>query len=185
MDGVPDLRSAPAIPRSRSIDRLLAGLQAGTLGTLWMLAWMGLSAVWQRRSFWAPENLMANALHPRGEIAADFQWSSLSGLAVYVLIYGALGAVFAFLAGRHATRQARITLLALLFALAWYYFSFHLLWKTVAPAITFLHPERATVTGHVIYGLILSRFAAYLPRQARISEGTPALETPADLAPKT
>jgi hypothetical protein len=184
MGAVPDLRAVRRAPRS--IEALLAGLQAGTLGTFWMLAWMGLTAVWQRRSFWAPENLIANAFHPTSEIAADFQWSTFSGLALYVFIYGALGALFAFLTGRHAVRRARITLMALVFALAWYYFSFHLLWKTVAPAITLLDPERPTVIGHVIYGLILGRFTTYLPRQTQGSEAVMAQETqPDSVAPKT
>jgi hypothetical protein len=168
MDGIPDPRPATETPRA--IDVLLAGLQAGILATLWMLVWMGLSAAWQRRSFWSPENLMANVLHPSGAIAGDFQWSTVSGLAVYLAIYGALGAVFAFLTIRHTARQARITFLAMIFALAWYYFSFHLLWKTIAPAITFLHPERATAIGHVVYGLVLGRFAAYLPHPKKIGD---------------
>jgi hypothetical protein len=184
MDGVPDLRPAPATPRS--IAALLAGLQAGTLGSLWMLVWMGLTAVWQRRSFWAPENLIANAFHPTGEIPADFQWGTFSGLALYVFIYGGLGAVFAFLIGRHAVRQARITLAAVVVALAWYYLSFHLLWRAVAPAIALLNPERATVIGHVFYGLILGRFTAYLPRQTQGSEAATAQEAqPDSVAPKT
>ena len=30
---------------------LLAGLEGGTVGVLWMLTWLGVSSVWQQRSF--------------------------------------------------------------------------------------------------------------------------------------
>jgi hypothetical protein len=171
MDDAPK-PEAPGVTASRpgatagtpaALDAFLAGLQSGMLGVLWMLAWMGLSATWTRRSFWAPENLLASVFHPRGEIAPDFTAVTFSGLALYLLIYSLLGAGFATLAARQPMRRARTVLLALVAALAWYYFSFHLLWKTISPAVAFLNPERAAVVGHLIYGLVLGRFHRYLP----------------------
>jgi len=145
-------------------DVFLAGLQAGMLGVLWMLAWTGLCAAWLRRSFWAPENLLASVFHPDGNIAMDFQAVTVEGLALYLLVYSLLGAGFAVLAARQPMRPARTLLLAVVAALAWYYFSFHLLWKTVSPSIAFLAAERPAVLGHVIYGFVVGRFHSYLPR---------------------
>jgi hypothetical protein len=42
--------------------------------------------------------------------------------------------------------------------------SFHVLWKAVSPLITLLHVERATILGHLLYGTLLGRYPAYLPR---------------------
>jgi hypothetical protein len=163
MNGAEDLRRLTAGEAPRAFDAFLAGLQSGMMGALWMLAWMGFSAVWQRRGFWTAENLMANALHPRQGIASGFEWSSVSGLALYLLVYSLLGGLFAALSARHYAHRVRVTLTALLFAIAWYYFSFHLLWRTVSPAIALLHPEQSTIVGHFIYGLTIGRFSTRLP----------------------
>jgi hypothetical protein len=187
MNSAEDQRRAPAGGAPRAIDAFLAGLQAGTLGTLWMLAWTGFAATWQRRSFWSAENLMASALHPRESIAAGFGWSPVSGVALYLFVYGLLGGLFAVLAARHHLRPARLTWMAVTFALAWYYFSFHLLWQAVSPAIALLHPEQSTVVGHLIYGLILGRFSTHLrpagtPVPATVAQPETA---PDSLAPGT
>src|SRR5689334_23333120 len=75
----------------------LAGLQAGMLGVCWMLAWLGISAKWQLRSFWTAENLMASVFYGDRAIRAGFAGRTLSGLALYLLLYSSLGALFAFL----------------------------------------------------------------------------------------
>jgi len=145
------------------VDAFLAGLEAGMVGVLWMLVWTGLCATWLRRSFWAPENLLASVFHPDGSIAMDFTTSTISGLALYLLVYSLVGAGFAVLVRKQ--RPARRVLLAVVMALAWYYLSFHLLWKTISPSIAFLHAERPAVLGHVLYGLVVGRFHTYLPKR--------------------
>ena len=78
----------------------LAGLQAGMIGICWMLAWLGLSAMGQRRSFWTAENLMASVFHGDAAIRRGFGTTTLSGIALYLLIYSLLGAVFALCCSR-------------------------------------------------------------------------------------
>lgn len=154
-----------AIP-SHTVPRwpaLLAGLQAGVLGTVAALSWLGASAAWQRRSFWTAANLMASTFYGDASIHAGFARSTLTGLALYFVLYGTLGALFAFLcSGR--LRGLRLLLAGILFAIAWYYFSFGLLWKRLNPLLALLHPERPTVVGHLLYGSILARFERFLPR---------------------
>ena len=87
---------------AKFLTAFLAGLQAGMVGVWWMLAWMGASAVWQRRSFWTPENLMASVFYGDAAIRPGFAASTVSGLALYVLLYSLLGAGFAMAAGRPA-----------------------------------------------------------------------------------
>jgi len=181
MDGAEDHGRAVAGRAPRTVDAFLAGLQAGMLGTLWMLAWMGLSATWQRRSFWTAENLVASALHPNDTIPADFEWSTVSGLALYLLLYSLLGALFAILAVRRRPQPVRAMLLASIFALACYYFLFHLFWKAVSPAIAFLHPEQSTILGHLIYGVSLGRFHLHFrPAEEASPEAVARQETASD-----
>ena len=80
---------------SKPLEIFLAGLQAGMIGICWMLAWLGLSAMGQRRSFWTAENLMASAFHGDAAIRRGFGTTTLSGIALYLLIYSLLGALFA------------------------------------------------------------------------------------------
>ncbi len=151
---------------SRRVSRLsllLAGLQAGMVGVCWMLAWLGVSAVWQRRSFWTAENLMASAFYGDRAIHNGFTSGTVSGLALYLLLYSMLGALLALVLARRMSR-VRVLLAAVLFALTWYYVSFRLLWKSVMPLVALLHTERATVLGHLVYGTFLGRYPVYLPR---------------------
>src|ERR1044071_5222092 len=82
----------------------LAGLQAGMLGVCWMLAWLGVTAAWERRSFWMAENLMASVFYGDRAIRAGFAAKTLSGLALYLLLYSALGAVFAAAVANRVSR---------------------------------------------------------------------------------
>lgn len=157
MDGLQEART------ERPLDAFLAGLQAGMLGALWMLAWSGLGSAFVRRSFWMPENLLATILHPGGDIAVDFSWSTVSGLALWLVVYSLLGAAFAVAARRGPLRRARTTLLALVWALAWYYILFHFVWRTISPPVALLDVTRATVVGHLIYGFVLGRFDKHMP----------------------
>jgi hypothetical protein len=166
-----------------ALSAFLAGLQGGMLGACWMLAWLGLSAVYQRRSFWTAENLMASAFYGSDAIRSDFSAMTFSGLALYLLIYSSLGAMFASIV-RDRVTPGRLLLLGIVFALFWYYLAFRVLWRTAIPLVSLLHAERPTLLGHLIYGTFLGRFTAYLPRvatptQAAVPEAASAPPEPA------
>lgn len=177
MDGPQETRP------DRPFDAFLAGLQTGTLGALWMLAWSGLSSAFVRRSFWMPENLLATVLRPGNGVAANFTWGTLSGLALCFVIYGLLGAGFAVAARRISMGRTRTTLLALVWALAWYYILYHYAWTTISPAIALLDLTRATVAGHLIYGLVLGRFDTHMPRRGTHMVAVPAAVQLPEAAP--
>src|ERR1044071_5438412 len=67
-----------------TISALLAGLQGGMVGICWMLGWLGISAIWQRRSFWTAENLMASAFYGGSAIRGGFTAHTPSGVALYL-----------------------------------------------------------------------------------------------------
>jgi hypothetical protein len=145
---------------------LLAGLEAGTLAVLGMLLWLGVSAAWQRRSFWTAANLMASTFYGDAAIHSGFARSTLSGLALYLSLYGALGALFAAAVQARA-RGPRLFLAGIVFGVGWYYLSFALLWKKVSPLIWLLHTQRPTLFAHVLYGGIVARFPRFLPRESQ------------------
>jgi hypothetical protein len=150
-------------PPAGALESLLAGMQAGMVGVLLMLAWLGLSAVWQQRSFWTAENLMASAFYGPGSIHSGFAGRTLPGLALYLVLYSVLGALLGVTI-RNRTSSMRTILLSIFFAMVWYYASFHWMWERVMPLVARLHAERPTAIGHLIYGLWLGRFPEYLKR---------------------
>jgi len=177
MDGIP---LAPARQSKTSAGALavwLAGLQAGMLGVLWMLAWMGVSSAWQDRGFWMPENLFATAFYGGPAIQPGLARTTFSGLALYLLLYSLLGAGFAAVVRGRLTR-GRTLLAAVLFGAAWYFLSFHWIWKTAMPLAYLLHPENATFLGHLIYGTFLGRFPIYLEPPAAATPAAPSGHAP-------
>ena len=160
----------------------LAGLQAGMLGAIWMLAWLGIDSSWGRRGFWNNENLFATAFYGDDAIRAGFSARTLPGLALYLIIYSLLGFVFALIL-RNQFRPLHTLFAALFFALAWFYVSFHILWKSAMPLVYLLYADRPMVIGHLIYGACLARFPAYLPG-ARRPIAPPAITHSRDISPQ-
>jgi len=141
----------------------LAGLEAGMVAALWMLAWMGSNSAWQRRSFWTVENLLASTFYGGSAVRDGFSAETLSGLALYLLIYSSLGCLFAAIFGCKLP-PVRLLLASIAAALGWYYLSFPVIWKSFSPLIPLLHAERPTILGHIIYGALLARYPRYLLR---------------------
>ncbi|HUB81312.1 MAG TPA: hypothetical protein VMB03_21075 [Bryobacteraceae bacterium] len=163
----------------------LAGLEGGTVGVLWMVAWLGVSSLWQQRSFWAAENLMATAFDRNASLAPAFTWATCGGLALYILIYSLLGAAFSSLV-RDRVPQTRVMLLAVIVALCWYYFSFQWAFKLVLPLVALLHVEHATLVGHLLYGTMLGRYPLYVHRLMNTAPPAPEpapAEAPLVVAP--
>jgi hypothetical protein len=172
----------PPTPRPFSrFTLLLAGMQAGMLAVLWMLAWMGSSAVWQRRSFWTSENLLATTFYGGVAVRDGFTASTASGLALYLLVYSTLGGLLATAIGMRLP-PAKLVLASIAAALGWYYFSFHYVWKAVSPLVPLLHAVRPNLVGHIIYGALVARFPNYLPRNASppVSELQPTAAEPSE-----
>jgi hypothetical protein len=156
-------------PRARdTISLSLAGLQAGMAAALFMLAWLGLSAEWRQSSFWTPENLWASTFYGGDAIHRGFSTSTLSGLALYLLVYSIFGCLFAAIL-RGLMRPFRRALIGMIVGVGWYYLSFHLIWHAVSPLVWLLHAERPTLLGHVIYGAAVSQFPRYLPVAAPVA----------------
>ena len=155
----------------------LAGLQAGMIGVALMLAWLGASALWQQRSFWTSENLMASIFYGEESIRSGFAFSTAAGLAVFLIVYSLLGAVFASVVRDRLTGWGTL-LVGILFAVSWYYFWFQTIGKTAMPLVALLHSERPTLFGHVIFGCLLARFHSYLPHEEPLVAPVPPTPDP-------
>jgi len=166
-----------------ALSALLAGLQAGMLGALWMLAWLGVSSAWQNRGFWNPENLFATAFYGGDAVRSDFVVKTLPGLALYLLVYSLLGGIFA-LALRARVESGRLMLLGLAYSLGWFFLSFHALWKSALPLVYLLYPDRPMLIGHLIYGVCIGRFPAHYPwRVRRLPPPAPEAPQPQPASP--
>jgi hypothetical protein len=175
--------STPHRP-AKPLPLFLAGLQAGMIGACWMLVWLGASAKAQRRSFWNPENLMATVFHGDAAIRPGFGTSTVGGIALYLLVYSLLGAGFAVAAHDRFTSLGTV-LVAVLFSLGWYCLWFRALGQTVMPLVWLLHAEGSTAFGHVIFGALIARFPAYLPKLVQPASATPAAAPSAEPAVET
>lgn len=163
---------------SPGLDAALAGLQAGTVAVFAMLALVGLATAFYRRSFWYAANVMASTFYGDDAIRAGFSWQTVSGTALYLVLYGAFGALFGSVV-RDRFPRLRITLLAIAAGLAWYYLWFSLLWPRLNPLIPLYTYDRAMLWSHLLYGLMLARFPMYLDRLApRPATPPPALPSP-------
>jgi len=149
----------------------LAGLQAGMIGICCMLAWLGLSSKGQGRSFWTAENLIATVFHGDTAIRRGFGSTTLSGVALYLLVYSLLGAAFAMTV-RNRFTSLGTSLLGVLVSVGWYYVWFRAAVQNLMPLVWLLHAESSTAFGHVIFGSVMARYPSYLPNSE------PPLEAP-------
>jgi hypothetical protein len=141
---------------------VLAGIQAGIVGALILLGYLALDSKWHRRSIWTVPNLLASTFYGESAYGPDFGGRTTAGLALLLVIYGVLGAVFGLVVRDQGSR-ARVVLLGLIYATAWFFLSFDVLWKHVNPLVHIYSPDRAMLIGHLLYGGVLGgRFPAYL-----------------------
>ena len=138
----------------------LAGLETGTLACLAMMAWLGVSALWYRRSFWTTENLVASGFWGDMALRNRFTAHTFSGLALLLLLYGAIGVVFG-LAVQHR-RGAWLIGIGILEGVVAYYLVFGWLLKHWNPLIALYAQDRPILAGHVLYGAMLGYFGRNL-----------------------
>lgn len=152
---------------TRQAECLLAGLEAGIIATLVLLGWLALASAWYRRSIWTTANIMATTFYGEAALGGVFTSRTVAGLALYVVLYGTIGALFG-LALASQGPGLRTTLIGVLAGLGWYYLSFALLWRNVNPLISLYTHRGPMMAGHLLYGVLLGRFPRYLhpPRHA-------------------
>src|SRR2546422_5011924 len=153
-----EVGNGPGLPAYRYA---LAGLETGVMAAIAMLTWLGTASLLYRKSFWTPPNILASTFYGDAAVRNRFAANTFSGIALYLLIYGALGALFG-LAMRDYRNVLRVACIGVLLAIAWYYLSFRVLWKRWNPLVVLYTHDRPMFVGHVLYGALLDRFPRYL-----------------------
>lgn len=153
--------------------RFLAGLQTGMAGALTMLAWLALAMLWSRHSIWWFPNLMATTFGGDPALKMSFGKYSAAGLALHLVLYSALGGLFALVVPLHAAHghisYGRLALIGLVVSMAFYYLMYDFVWKYWNPLIPLYIPDRAIVVGHIFYGMMLGRLPHYTQASAPVS----------------
>ena len=137
---------------------------------------VGVIAIWQwgwdykERLGWLVPNLLASTFYGESAYQPRFGARTSSGLALLLVLYGVLGALFGLVVRDQGSRL-RMTLLGLIFGVGWFFLSFDVLWKYVNPMVRMYSPDRAMLVGHLLYGGLLGRrFPLYL-RSMSAGEG--------------
>lgn len=154
----------------------LAGLQAGCLGSLLMIAWWLLGEIAMRRSAWIVPNLLATTFY--GELAyrSGFSWHTCAGLALPFLVYSAFGVVFALI-GRARRGGVLLVFAGLAFGifLNWFLFDFSM--RRLNPFVTLYAPDRLIAISNLLYGTALATYPGFARRLASSFENTAASQT--------
>src|SRR5260370_41269399 len=90
----------------------MGGVEAGVLGGLFMMAWLATVSLLQGRSIWSMPNLLASTFYGEAALRRGFRWTSLSGVALHVIV-SAMAGVPAGLAGGGVAHSGRGQLLGL------------------------------------------------------------------------
>jgi len=149
---------------------VLAGIQAGVAGALTLLAYLALDSVWHRRSVWTVPNLLASTFYGETAYRQGFGVRTSAGVALLLVIYGLLGALFGLVIRDHGT-VLRVTLLGLIYGTAWFFLSFDWIWKHVNPMIPLYSSGRAMLFGHLLYGSVMGgRFHGYRKQMSGVHD---------------
>jgi hypothetical protein len=104
---------------------------------------------------------MATTFYGEAALTPRFSSRTLAGLALYLVLYGIIGALFGLAVPTRAP-GLRMTLMGVLVGLGWYYLSYALVWRNLNPLITLYTHVGPMMAGHILYGGFLGRFPRYL-----------------------
>ena len=173
----------PANPVSQRSHILLAGIEAGVIGGLLMMAWLGLVSLLYGRTVWHPANLIATTFYGEEALRRGFRWATLSGLSLHVVVCVAIAVLFGLLVNRISGRRS-VLLLGLAAGLAWYLIGFTFFWRMVNPVVLEYRPSQAMFVAHLLFGVCLGTLPGYREALQRAGFGPPfepAVPVPAAL----
>jgi hypothetical protein len=141
--------------------RAIAGVESGVLGGLFMLAWLALGSLFQGRSIWSASNLMASTFYGDTALRRGFRWTTLSGVALHVIMTATAGLLFGLAVSGMASRS-RVRLLGLAAGMVWYFVTLGIFWRHVNPTVALNSRGGAMFVAHLGLGLFLGSFPRYL-----------------------
>jgi hypothetical protein len=168
--------ASPAPAPRPSLRHALAGLEAGILGAILMLAVVMLGASLNGRSIWVFPNLLATIFQGSGVYRNEYLNVSWAGVAVVLAIYGGLGAIWGLV--WREQRKPGLMAFGAIVGLAVYYLFFRLIWPHWAPVISLYAPDRQLELGHILWGVALARspkFARQIAEQTANQTAEPVV----------
>jgi hypothetical protein len=139
----------------------MAGVESGVLGGVFMLIWLGLLSLLQGRSVWSISNLMASTFYGEAALRRGFRWTTLSGVALHVIMTAMAGLVFGLAVGGIASRT-RVMLLGLAAGITWYYLGLDVFWEHLNPIVPPYFQGGGMLLAHLGLGYFLGSFPKYL-----------------------
>src|SRR5947208_17003817 len=103
-----------------SLLRAVAGLESGVIGGVFMLAWLAMLSALQGRSVWSVPNLLASTFYGEAALRRGFRWTTLSGVALELVVSVAAGLLFGSAVNGIAGR-GRVMTLGFAAGVAWYF----------------------------------------------------------------
>ncbi len=146
---------------------LFAGLQAGVLGGLAMMAVLFLNSLLHHKSGWTIANLYGTTLYGNRAMQRGFGMAALSGIALRLLECGTVGVIFAVLFARQRLSPFRFMMIGVTAGLANFYISQHILWAWINPLVPFYSPHFIILLSYLLFGLFLGRTPHYLAEIAK------------------
>jgi hypothetical protein len=155
----------------------LAGVQAGVLGGLVMLAALSVAALLEHDAWWSYPNLIGATFYGTRALRSGAGWPTVAGISFQLVIAGCAGALFALTFGR-----TKAPLRAVL-GVAWGALLFYLsrkMYQEIAPLVALYAPDTSMLLGHMLLGAFLGRVRSAQTSAARAQEPRP--DTAADRA---
>jgi hypothetical protein len=140
---------------------LIAGLESGVLGGIFMLGWLAVVSLIQGRSVWSMPNLLASTFYGEDALRRGFRWTTLSGVALHVIMSAAAGLIFG-LAVSGVVSRGRVMLLGLAAGSVWYFLSLGIFWKHVNPMVPLYAGGASLFLAHLGLGIFLGSFPRFL-----------------------
>ena len=160
----------------------VAGLQAGVLGALVMLACLMVGSLLNRRSIWVTPNLFATTFYGAGVYYNEYARTAWAGIALLVVVYGGLGLLWGC-----AWREERKPWLAVygaIFGMVVYLVLFDFVWKHLNGLVVLYAPSSQLEFGHALWGMILARSPRYSRQIAeRMQDPAAGDQTPEAVEP--
>ena len=139
----------------------MAGVESGVLGGAFMLVWLGLLSLVQGGSIWSVPNLLASTFYGEAALRRGFRWTTLSGIALHLIMAAMAGLVFGLAVGGIASRS-RVMLLGLAAGMSWYFLGLDIFWKHVNPIVPPYFQGGGMLLAHLGLGYFLGSFPKYL-----------------------
>ncbi|HVW83521.1 MAG TPA: hypothetical protein VHB50_02525 [Bryobacteraceae bacterium] len=147
-----------------ALRHVLAGLEAGVLGALWMFVWLILGSAWSRRSVWALPNLFATTFFGPDVYRNQYLGSSWTGVALLLTTCGLAGMLWGML--WRDNPKPWLALAGALTGLMVYFLLFDIILRRTNPLIFLYAPDRQLQIAYVFWGLALARSPRYSRRIA-------------------